>query len=154
LPEQKKLYIAHLAKLQKESLKFLTKQGVREEKRRMQILAGLPRLRQLCCHPALFVEGHDGRSAKFEQLQEIEEEGRAAGRRMLVFSQFTGMLDLIGRELGERDVPFFYLDGATPSAERLSLCERFNDGEREVFLISLRAGGTGLNLTGADTVIL
>jgi len=154
LPEQKKLYIAHLAKLQKESLKFLTKQGVREEKQRIQILAGLTRLRQLCCHPALFVEDYGGRSAKFEQLLEVVEEGRGAGRRMLVFSQFTSMLDMIGRELGERDVPFFYLDGATPSAERVELCQRFNDGERDVFLISLRAGGTGLNLTGADTVIL
>ncbi len=154
LPEQKKLYIAHLAKLQKESLKFLTKQGVREEKQRIQILAGLTRLRQLCCHPALFVEGYGGRSAKFEQLLEVVEEARSAGRRMLVFSQFTAMLDLIGRELDERDIPFFYLDGATPSAERVELCQRFNDGERDVFLISLRAGGTGLNLTGADTVIL
>jgi len=154
LPEQKKLYIAHLAKLQKESLKFLTKQGVREEKQRIRILAGLTRLRQLCCHPALFVEGYGGSSAKFEQLLEVVEEARSAGRRMLVFSQFTSMLDLIGRELGERGVPFFYLDGATPPAERVALCRRFNDGERDVFLISLRAGGTGLNLTGADTVIL
>jgi SNF2 family DNA or RNA helicase len=73
---------------------------------------------------------------------------------MLVFSQFTGMLDLIGRELAQQGVSYFYLDGETPAAERVELCDRFNGGERDVFLISLKAGGTGLNLTGADTVIL
>ncbi|KPV60917.1 hypothetical protein QJ48_02920 [Paenibacillus sp. A3] len=85
---------------------------------------------------------------------ELVEECRSAGRRMLVFSQFTEMLGLIGRELGYRGVPYFYLDGKTPSAERVERCHRFNEGERDLFLISLKAGGTGLNLTGADTVIL
>ncbi|NGZ75780.1 DEAD/DEAH box helicase [Saccharibacillus alkalitolerans] len=153
LPEQKKLYAAHLAKLRVETLKHLDSS---EElgRSRIQFLAGLTRLRQICCHPALFVEGYAGRSAKFEQLLETLEECRRAGRRVLVFSQFTEMLSLIGRELGYREMPFFYLDGATPPRERLELCERFNDGEKGVFLISLKAGGTGLNLTGADTVIL
>ncbi|MNT55616.1 RNA polymerase-associated protein RapA [compost metagenome] len=64
------------------------------------------------------------------------------------------MLGLISRELVTRGIPFFYLDGNTPARERTELCSRFNDGERELFLISLKAGGTGLNLTGADTVIL
>jgi SNF2 family DNA or RNA helicase len=73
---------------------------------------------------------------------------------MLVFSQFTEMLGLIGRELGYQGVPHFYLDGKTPTSERVELCNRFNEGERDLFLISLKAGGTGLNLTGADTVIL
>ncbi|SDC43554.1 Superfamily II DNA or RNA helicase, SNF2 family [Paenibacillus sp. UNCCL117] len=152
LPEQKKLYTAYLAKLQKEALKHLSEDGFRNN--RIRILAGLTRLRQLCCHPALFVEGYDGGSAKFEQLLEIVEECRSAGKRMLIFSQFTEMLGLIRRELGYRGVPLFYLDGATPASERVELCERFNDGERDVFLISLKAGGTGLNLTGADTVVL
>lgn len=70
------------------------------------------------------------------------------------FSQFTEMLGLIGRELGLLGVQHFYLDGQTPSAQRVELCNRFNEGERDLFLISLKAGGTGLNLTGADTVIL
>lgn len=61
---------------------------------------------------------------------------------------------MIGRELGYHGVPFFYLDGQTPIAERLDLCNRFNEGERDLFLMSLKAGGTGLNVTGADTVIL
>ncbi|MBU7314806.1 DEAD/DEAH box helicase [Paenibacillus oleatilyticus] len=152
LPEQKKLYVAYLAKLQKEALKHLDADTFQQN--RIKILAGITRLRQLCCHPALFVEGYTGSSAKFEQLLELVEECRSAGRRMLVFSQFTEMLGLIGRELGYRGVPYFYLDGKTPPAERVERCRRFNDGERDLFLISLKAGGTGLNLTGADTVIL
>jgi len=152
LPEQKKLYAAYLAQLQQETLKHLDEDSF--QKNRIKILAGLTRLRQLCCHPALFVEGYNGGSAKFEQLLEIIEECRSSGKRMLIFSQFTMMLELIGRELGYQGVPFFYLDGQTPSSERVDLCSRFNEGERDLFLISLKAGGTGLNLTGADTVIL
>ncbi|MBB6695592.1 DEAD/DEAH box helicase [Cohnella xylanilytica] len=152
LPEQKKLYVAHLAKLQQETLKHLSVDGWKRHK--MRIIAGLTRLRQLCCHPALFVEGYDGSSGKFEQLLELVEECRSAGKRMLVFSQFTEMLGLIRRELGYRGVSFFYLDGQTSASERIELSARFNEGEREAFLVSLKAGGTGLNLTGADTVIL
>lgn len=152
LPEQKKLYAAYLAKLRQDSLKHLDSNDF--GKARIRILAGITRLRQLCCHPALFVEGYQGSSAKFEQLLELVEQCRSTGRRALVFSQFTEMLGLIGRELGYRGVPYFYLDGSTPAAERVELCSRFNEGERELFLLSLKAGGTGLNLTGADTVIL
>ncbi|MBB6673646.1 DEAD/DEAH box helicase [Cohnella nanjingensis] len=152
LPEQKKLYAAYLAKLKAEALKHLDKETF--HKNRIRILAGLTRLRQLCCHPALFVEDYAGGSAKFEQLLEILEECRSAGKRALVFSQFTEMLGLIRRELGARGFTHFYLDGQTPAAERLELCDRFNGGERDLFLASLKAGGTGLNLTGADTVIL
>ncbi|MCZ8521237.1 MULTISPECIES: DEAD/DEAH box helicase [Paenibacillus] len=152
LPEQKKLYAAYLAQLQEETLKHLSEQGF--EKHRIRILAGLTRLRQLCCHPALFVEGYEGSSAKFEQLLELIDDCRSAGRRLLVFSQFTEMLGIISRELGYRGVPFFYLDGRTPAAERVELCSRFNEGEGDLFLVSLKAGGTGLNLTGADTVVL
>ncbi|WCK54104.1 SNF2 helicase associated domain-containing protein [Aneurinibacillus sp. Ricciae_BoGa-3] len=151
LPDQKKLYLAYLAELQQETVKHLNK-GF--QKNRIKILAGLTRLRQLCCHPALFVEGYAGSSAKFEQLMEIVAECRSTGKRVLIFSQFTEMLGLIRRELGYLGVPYFYLDGKTPNSERVQLCSRFNEGERDLFLISLKAGGTGLNLTGADTVIL
>lgn len=152
LPDQKKLYVAYLAKLQQETLKHLNEDSF--QKNRIRILAGLTRLRQLCCHPALFVDDYTGSSAKFEQLLEIIEECRNSGKRMLVFSQFTEMLGMIGRELGYQGVPYFYLDGKTPTSQRVELCSRFNEGERDLFLISLKAGGTGLNLTGADTVIL
>ncbi|MEH7383073.1 DEAD/DEAH box helicase [Bacillus sp. JJ1533] len=152
LPEQKKLYAAYLAKLRHDTLKHLDKGTIRKNK--IRILAGLTRLRQICCHPSLFVEGYKGSSAKFEQLLQIIEESKLSGRRVLIFSQFTKMLELIGRELTKRDFTFFYLDGQTPTDERVELCGRYNAGERELFLISLKAGGTGLNLTGADTVIL
>ncbi|MGG3470877.1 DEAD/DEAH box helicase [Neobacillus pocheonensis] len=152
LPDQKKLYAAYLAKLREDTLKHLDKDTIR--KNRIKILAGLTRLRQICCHPSLFVDGYRGSSAKFEMLLRIIEESRLSGRRVLIFSQFTKMLTLIGRQLSIKGLSFFYLDGATPSEERLELCNRFNEGERDFFLISLKAGGTGLNLTGADTVIL
>ena len=152
LPDQKKLYAAYLAKLKQETLKHLDKNNFGQNK--IRILAGLTRLRQLCCHPALFVEGYQGSSSKFEQLLEIIDECQRLGRRVLIFSQFTKMLDIIGRTLGRQDIPYFYLDGQTPAAERVELCARFNEGEQDIFLISLKAGGTGLNLTGADTVIL
>lgn len=152
LPEQKKLYAAYLAKLRHDTLKHLDKATLR--KNRIKILAGLTRLRQICCHPALFVDGYQGSSAKFEQLMQIVEESKDAGRRVLIFSQFTKMLHLIGRKLTNQGFSFFYLDGQTPSEERIQLCNQFNAGGRDLFLISLKAGGTGLNLTGADTVIL
>ncbi|MGF6952212.1 SNF2 family DNA or RNA helicase [Neobacillus sp. B4I6] len=151
-PEQKKLYAAYLAKLRHDTLKHLDKDTIR--KNRIKILAGLTRLRQICCHPGLFVDGYQGNSAKFEQLLQIVDESKLSGRRVLIFSQFTKMLDLIGRALTAKGLPYFYLDGQTPSEERVEICERFNRGERDLFLISLKAGGTGLNLMSADTVIL
>ena len=151
-PEQKKLYAAYLAKLRHDTLKHLDKDTLR--KNRIKILAGLTRLRQICCHPSLFVDGYKGKSAKFEQLMQIVKESKQAGRRVLIFSQFTKMLGLISRELTKEGLPFFYLDGQTPAEERMEICNRFNLGERDLFLISLKAGGTGLNLMSADTVIL
>jgi SNF2 family DNA or RNA helicase len=152
LPEQKKLYAAYLAKLRHDTLKHLDKDTIR--KNRIKILAGLTRLRQICCHPGLFVDGYKGKSAKFEQLMRIVEESKLSRRRVLIFSQFTKMLELIGIALTRKGLPYFYLDGQTPAEERVEICDRFNRGERDLFLISLKAGGTGLNLMGADTVIL
>jgi SNF2 family DNA or RNA helicase len=151
-PEQKKLYTAYLAKLQQETLKHLSVDGYNRS--RIKILAGLTRLRQICCHPALFVTDYRGGSAKLEQLKEIVGECLANRKRMLIFSQFTSMLGLIAKELADLGLSYFYLDGSTPTRERVDLCSRFNDGEMDIFLISMKAGGTGLNLTGADTVVL
>ncbi|MER1957850.1 MAG: DEAD/DEAH box helicase [Solibacillus sp.] len=152
LPEQKALYAAFLAKLREDTMKHLDKETFQQNK--IRILAGITRLRQICCHPALFVEDYKGSSAKFEQLLRILQEAKNSGRRVLIFSQFTQMLKLIGTELTKRGEFYFYLDGQTPSEERVQLCNAFNEGESDLFLISLKAGGTGLNLTGADTVIL
>ncbi|WP_246943374.1 SNF2 helicase associated domain-containing protein [Bacillus pinisoli] len=152
LPEQKKLYAAYLAKLRHDTLKHLDKETIR--KNRIKILAGITRLRQICCHPGLFVNGYKGSSAKFEQLMRLINDAKRSGRRVLIFSQFTSMLHLIGSEISKQGLSFFYLDGQTPAQERIEFCNQFNDGNRDFFLISLKAGGTGLNLTGADTVIM
>lgn len=116
-------------------------------------MAALTRLRQLCCHPSLFVENYHGDSGKLQMLEEIMQESIAGGHRILLFSQFTAMLQLIRKRLDELEIPYLYLDGSTPVSERGFLVNSFNEGAGKVFLISLKAGGTGLNLTGADTVI-
>ena len=151
--EQKQLYLAYLEKLQSDIVKDLSEEGG-FQRNRMKILAGLTRLRQLCCHPALFLEGYEGTSGKLEQLLEIIEECQGSSKRMLIFSQFTSMLGIIRQELDGRELPYFYLDGSTPAEQRLAMCDEFNGGAKDIFLISLKAGGTGLNLTGADTVVL
>lgn len=150
--EQKELYLGYLARIQSETKESLHGEGL--NKSRIKILAGLTRLRQLCCHPSLFIENYQGSSGKFEQLLEVISNARENNKRMLIFSQFTSMLHIIREELTSQGVDFFYLDGSTPSKNRVEMAERFNQGENDIFLISLKAGGTGLNLTGADTVIL
>jgi SNF2 family DNA or RNA helicase len=120
----------------------------------MKILAGITRLRQLCCHPALFIEGYSGPSGKLQHLLAQIEELTASGRRVLIFSQYASMLQLIRAQLESAGRTLFYLDGQTPAQERVDMCHRYNAGDADLFLISLKAGGSGLNLTGADTVIL
>lgn len=149
---QKQYYLGYLEKIRTEARDSIASEGF--DKSRMKILAGLTRLRQICCHPALFLENYHGKSGKLEQLLETIGTARQNGRRLLIFSQFTSMLQIIRQRLEQTGFTCFYLDGKTPSRQRLEMCERFNHGEKDLFLISLRAGGTGLNLTGADTVIL
>ena len=146
--EQRRLYAAHAAKLAGE----LDAPGDGPQ-RRMQILAGLTRLRQLCCDPRLCLEGYAGGSGKLEQCAALCAQAVQAGHRVLLFSQFTSMLDLLKARLEAEGLSLFLLTGDTDKAERMRLVERFNAGGADVFLISLKAGGTGLNLTGADVVI-
>lgn len=150
--DQKELYIGYLRKLQDETTHLLQEQSFHQQ--RMKILAGLTRLRQICCHPSLFIDNYKGKSGKLEQLIETVKSSTESGKRMLIFSQFTSMHEIIIDRLQQEGIDYFYLSGQTPSEERLHMSKRFNGGEKDVFLISLRAGGTGLNLTGADTVIL
>ncbi len=145
--EQKKMYSSYLALAKSRTLALLG------EGKKMQILTLLMRLRQICCHPALFDEGYTHESGKLMLLSELAESGVLSGHRLLIFSQYTSMLELIRGELAKKKLRCFYLDGKTPSYERLEMADRFNGGERDIFLVSLRAGGTGLNLTGADMVI-
>ncbi len=148
---QKLIYLSFLENIRSEIHSEIAENGV--EKSRMKILAALTRLRQICCHPSTFLENYQGGSGKLELLMEIIPEAIANDHRILVFSQFTSMLRIIEGELKDLDIPYFYLEGSTPTQDRNEFVKRFNAGEGKVFLISLKAGGTGLNLTGADTVI-
>ena len=150
--EQKELYLGYLQQVQQDASQSLKESGF--QKSRMKILAGLTRLRQICCHPSLFIENYEGESGKLKQLMDTVKTALENGKRMLIFSQFTSMHEIIMKELEKAQIDYFYLSGQTDAKERLMMSERFNQGEKDVFLISLKAGGTGLNLTGADTVIL
>ena len=120
---------------------------------RFDVLAALTKLRQLACNPNLVHPELNLPSAKQQRFIEVIETLRAEGHQALVFSQFTRHLKLLRKTLEERRVPFQYLDGQTPAKERMRRVEAFQEGEGDVFLISLMAGGTGLNLTAADYVI-
>lgn len=150
-PEQKKLYVAYLKEIQGEIQEEIKENGF--ERSQIKILAALTRLRQICCHPALFFENYKGTSGKFELLQEIIENSIKGNHRILLFSQFTSMLAMIKDMLEKLKVSYYYLDGSTPIEERGNMVNDFNNGNTDIFLISLKAGGTGLNLTGADMVI-
>lgn len=120
---------------------------------RMQVLSILLKLRQVCCHPKLFLPDYEGTSGKLELLVQTVHNAIAAQHRLLIFSQFVGMLQIIKKRLSREGVQALYLDGETKPEKRQELCDRFNGGEGKIFLISLKAGGTGLNLTGADYVV-
>lgn len=147
---QKKLYAAYIDQAKTE---MTTYAGLPEGQKNMKILALLTRLRQLCCHPSLFVDDYHHGSAKMDLLQELIQDSVEAGHRVLVFSQFTMMLGLIKDMLDKHQEGYFYLDGSVPPMKRQQMVHDFNNGTNNVFLISLKAGGTGLNLTGADVVI-
>ncbi|MBI3273062.1 MAG: DEAD/DEAH box helicase [Planctomycetes bacterium] len=127
--------------------------GAGGETRRFHVLAALTTLRQLACHPKLVRPGWTAGSAKLRVLLETVEELREGKHRALVFSQFVRHLDLVRKELDARGVQYEYLDGSTPAKERDRAVDAFQRGEGELFLISLKAGGTGLNLTAADYAI-
>lgn len=150
-PEQKKIYNAYLMQSRKEFEEALATDGF--DNSRIKILALLTRLRQICCHPSTFIENYRGGSGKIEMLMELLEDAVDGGHRVLIFSQFTSMLHLIRSKLDGTRMGYHYLDGSTSAQERMRLVGTFNGGEKEIFLISLKAGGTGLNLTGADMVV-
>lgn len=137
----------------RESLARLEKSGKNGIKGNMEILTTLLRLRQICCHPELIDEQNTVPSAKFELLQELLLEHIDSGHKMLIFSQFTSLLAIIRKYLDSANIRYCYLDGATRN--RQEVVDEFNNSENiPVFLLSLKAGGTGLNLTSADTVII
>ena len=151
--EQQKVYAAYFLRSQKEFQNIQLANDVSNGQ--IRILSILTRLRQIACDPAMFLENYSGGSGKLDTLDDIVPEAIASGHRLLIFSQFTTMLAHIGERLRKLGIGYSYLDGATPAAERLRLVKEFNSKNApcDVFLISLKAGGQGLNLTGADMVI-
>lgn len=155
--EQHTLYQANLSLARSQLEEELRLSGAVEgdllPKGRMRILALLTRLRQLCCDPALCYEDYAGPSAKLDSCMELVAESVEGGHKVLLFSQFTSMLTRIEQKLSEMGLEYFLLRGSTSKEKRAELVARFNRDDTPVFLVSLKAGGTGLNLTGADVVI-
>jgi SNF2 family DNA or RNA helicase len=146
--EQRKIYDGQIVRMKQ---LVVTSGSSWEDK--LRIFAELTRIRQICCDPSLLLENYHGGSAKRAACLELVQSAMGGGHRMLVFSQFTSMLALLEEDLNAAGIPYFKLTGATPKEQRLRLVRAFNEGDTPVFLISLKAGGTGLNLTGADVVI-
>ena len=143
--EQRRVYHASLLRLRPQ----VETMG----RNRIEVLAAITELRQICGHPSLVLPSYAASSGKLDLLLDILPGSLEAGHRALIFSQFTRMLRILQRRLEAVGVECLYLDGETPPKRRMELVEQFNSGRAQVFLISLKAGGSGLNLVGADTVI-
>ncbi len=150
--EQAKIYRTYLAMARHEIEEEIKQKGFGSSQ--IKILSLLTRLRQICCHPSLFISNYKDKSGKLEQCIDIVKEAVSGGHKILIFSGYTSMFSFMEEELKKLGINYFKLTGQTKVDERLSLVEEFNKNpEIKVFLISLKAGGTGLNLTGADMVI-
>ena len=146
--EQQKLYDAQVMRM-----KGMISGGFAGGEEKIRIFAELTRIRQICCDPSLVFENYTGESAKREACMDTIRSAIDGGHRMLVFSQFTSMLSLLEADLKKEGIDYYLITGATPKEKRVAMVHAFNEGTTPVFLISLKAGGTGLNLTGADVVI-
>ena len=150
--EQEAVYMSYLAQAKQEVADEIKLNGF--EKSQFKILSTLTRLRQICCHPSLFIKDYKDESSKLNQCIEILSDAIEAGHKILLFSGYTSMFEIIEKELDKKKIKYFKLTGSTKVDERIKLVDEFNtNSEIKVFLISLKAGGTGLNLTGADVVI-
>ena len=150
--EQEKLYLSYFAQTKKEVAEEVN--GNSFEKSKFKILMLLTRLRQICCHPSLFIENYKGNSGKLKQCLNLVVDAIESGHKILLFSSYTSMFELIEKEFKKLNIEYFKLVGDTPVSKRIEMVDEFNNNESvKVFLISLKAGGTGLNLTSADVVI-
>jgi len=151
-PVQLELYRSYAKSARDELVKLVERDGF--DRVQIHVLATLTRLKQICCHPAIFAKEKPevGDSAKYEMLVELLQTLREGGHKTVIFSQYTQMLKIMRSDLEQKGIKFAYLDGS--SKNRLEVVKQFNeDPSIYVFLVSLKAGGTGLNLVGADTVI-
>ena len=149
--EQKKLYVAQLEKTQKELDNILSTEGFK--KGNFKILQLLTKLRQLCIDPRIVYENYQGGSAKIENLVSIVKEIIENGHKILLFTSYKTALDIVNKEFTNNNISTYVIDGSVSSKKRMELVNKFNEDNTNVFLITLKAGGTGLNLTSADVVI-
>lgn len=149
--EQKKLYAAQLEKTKKELDDIIEEGGI--EKANFKILQLLMKLRQLCIDPAIVYENYKGGSSKIENLVSIVKDIIQNGHKILLFTSFKTALDIVNREFTNNNISTYVIDGSVSSKRRMELVDKFNEDETNVFLITLKSGGTGLNLTSADVVI-
>lgn len=149
--EQKKLYAAYYKDFKNELAMVLDDDGILNN--HIKVFAALTRLRQICAHPGTFMDDYEGGSCKLDIAMELISESINSGHSILLFSQFTKMLKIIRTELEKSKIRCYYLDGSMKPEERAMEIDDFNNDNEAVFLISLKAGGTGLNLTKADIVI-
>ena len=148
--EQQKLYDANVHKLKT----LINDQSEKDFKQsKIQILAELTKLREICCDPSLIYDDYKSGSAKLDMCIEMLQNAISGGHKILLFSQFTTMLEIIEQRLKKENISYYLLNGATPKEKRMNMVEQFNKDDTSVFCISLKAGGTGLNLTAADIVI-
>ena len=148
--EQSQLYRAHLQRI-KILVGSKSEDEIKREK--IAILSELTRLRQLCCDPGLIYDGYKGGSAKAELCVEMIKAAAESGHKVLLFSQFTSMLERLTKLLEKAELSYYLLTGATKKEDRIRMVDAFQEDDTKVFCISLKAGGTGLNLTAADIVI-
>lgn len=150
--EQYSIYMSYMAQARDEIMYQIDMKGF--EKSQIKILSLLMRLRQICCHPKLFLSEYTGESSKLNQCIEIIQDAVLGGHKILLFSSYTSMFEIIEEQLKKLKINYLKLTGQTKVGERIKLVDEFNTNKNiKVFLISLKAGGTGLNLTGADMVI-
>ena len=150
-PEQKDIYTAALYQKNEHVHQLLNEKGLRDS--RGDILRAITELREICCHPQLCLPETRADSGKVELLMTLVPKAIESGNRFLVFTQFRGILTILRTRLEDLGIKTMTIHGETPADERKDMTDRFNAGEGQVFLISLKAGGTGLNLTGADIVV-
>ncbi len=147
---QRELYDTHIRRVR---MLIKSKDEDEVKRDRIMILSELTRLRQLCCDPGLIYDNYDGGSAKAELAIEMIKSASESGHKILLFSQFTSMLDRLTLLLNKEQIPFYLLTGSTKKEDRIKMVDAFQEDDTPVFCISLKAGGTGLNLTAADVVI-
>ena len=149
---QQELYRSYAASAREELSQLVKKEGF--DRVQIHVLATLTRLKQICCHPAIFAkdQAESGDSSKYDMMLELLQTLMEGRHKTVIFSQYTRMLNIMREDLQKQGIRFEYLDGS--SKNRLSIVKKFNEDQNiPIFLVSLKAGGSGLNLVGADTVI-